>query len=229
VNLPPREVATTSLTSKLEAALGCAGLLAAALLALLVLYRRRELILLREQIAAAMALESRQRPLLATAMGAHAVVPPGEPAPGSGALAPTIYRARRTWRRGALAVAAGVPIVAILAFVAVHFVGNESPSPTQPGVSGASVPVAVFNASTTAGEAHRIADELKAARVDLGQVGNIKTNLGTGVYVLYPSGARTEARRVARRLASLSPTVEPIRPAIEGAVGKHDEIVVILG
>ena len=128
--------------------------LAVALLTLLVLYRRRELTLLREQIAQAMALESRQRPLLATA-GAHAVVPAGEPAPGTGELAPTIYRARRTWRRGALAVAAGVPVVAIIALAAVHFVGDESSSPTPSGASGASVPVAVFNATTTAGEAHR--------------------------------------------------------------------------
>ena len=119
--LPPREVATTSLASKLEAALGFVGLAAVALLALLVLSRRRELILLREQVAQAMALEARQRPLLATAAGAatshcrerRRQHPGAEPAR-------TIYRARKRWRRGVLA-AAGVLIAALLAVLAVHF------------------------------------------------------------------------------------------------------------
>jgi LCP family protein required for cell wall assembly len=65
--VPPREIATTSLASRLAVALGFVSLAVVALLALLVLTRRRELILLREQVAQAMALEARQRPLLATA------------------------------------------------------------------------------------------------------------------------------------------------------------------
>jgi len=122
LHLPPREVAVTSLVSKLEAALGFVGLAAVALLALLVLSRRRELILLRDQVAQAMALEARQRPLLATAAGAAtsataasaaASIPAPEPAR-------TIYRARKRWRRGVLA-AAGVLIAALLAVLAVHF------------------------------------------------------------------------------------------------------------
>jgi polyisoprenyl-teichoic acid--peptidoglycan teichoic acid transferase len=59
--LPPRELAATSPTAKLEAALGFLGLAAVALLALLLLSRRRELILLREQVAHALDLEARQR------------------------------------------------------------------------------------------------------------------------------------------------------------------------
>jgi len=87
-----------------------------------VLSRRRELILLRDQVAQAMALEARQRPLLATAAGAAtsataasaaASIPAPEPAR-------TIYRARKRWRRGVLA-AAGVLIAALLAVLAVHF------------------------------------------------------------------------------------------------------------
>jgi polyisoprenyl-teichoic acid--peptidoglycan teichoic acid transferase len=121
VKLPPREVDTTSLASKLEAALGFVGLAAVALLALLVLSRRRELILLRDQVAQAMALEARQRPLLAAAAGVAAAtaasaavsIPAPEPAR-------TIYRVRRRWRRGVLS-AAGVLIAALLAVLAVHF------------------------------------------------------------------------------------------------------------
>ncbi|HZL47511.1 MAG TPA: LCP family protein [Solirubrobacteraceae bacterium] len=117
IDLPPREVGTTSLASKLEAALGFVGLGAVCVLALLVLSRRRELGLLREQVAHALALEARQRPVLAAAgiLGPEqaSTIPDAE-------RAPTIYHTPRRWRRGMLAAAA-VPIVGILAALAVHF------------------------------------------------------------------------------------------------------------
>ncbi|MCW3019623.1 MAG: LytR family transcriptional regulator, partial [Solirubrobacterales bacterium] len=74
VGLPPREVATTGLAAKLAAVLGFVGLGIVALLGLVVLLRRRELNRLREQVAHAIALEARQRPLLATGAAAAAVV-----------------------------------------------------------------------------------------------------------------------------------------------------------
>jgi polyisoprenyl-teichoic acid--peptidoglycan teichoic acid transferase len=61
VKLPPREVDAASLTAKIAAALGFLGLAIVALLALFVLSRRRQLIVLREQVAQALALEARQR------------------------------------------------------------------------------------------------------------------------------------------------------------------------
>jgi hypothetical protein len=61
VKLPPREAAPLSLAAKLGALLGFVGLAVVALLALLVLYRRRELIGLREQVASALALEASRR------------------------------------------------------------------------------------------------------------------------------------------------------------------------
>jgi polyisoprenyl-teichoic acid--peptidoglycan teichoic acid transferase len=66
VKLPPREVDVTSLTAKVEAALGFLGLALVALLGLFVLSRRRELIRLREQVALALAVEARRR-----ALGVH--------------------------------------------------------------------------------------------------------------------------------------------------------------
>ncbi len=214
LSLPPRDLATTDLTSKLEAALGFACLAILALLAWFVLVRRRELGVLREQVARALALEARQRPLLAAA-GTAAI---------SQAEGPTIYRARRRWRRGAT-VAGVVPIVAILAVLAVHYLGAGSSSSSTPRSS--SVPVAVFNATGTPGAAHRLADTLKADRVHLSEVGNINASLGSGVYVFYPPGAQAQARRVARLIPNLSPTVAPIQPQVQNAVGQHDEIVVI--
>jgi polyisoprenyl-teichoic acid--peptidoglycan teichoic acid transferase len=214
LKLPTRAVAATSLTSKIAAALGFVGLGAIALLAALLLSRQRELIRLREQVTQAMILEARQRPLLAAAAGlAHSALPP-----------PTIHGTRKRGRRGLIA-AAGVPIAGLLTVLAIHFLYTGSTSSAAP--AGPPVPVAVFNASTTAGEAHRIAAELKTDRVHLGQIGNIKASLRAGVYVLYPPGAQAQARGVARLIPNLSPRVEPMQPQVRSAVGQHNEIVVI--
>jgi LCP family protein required for cell wall assembly len=61
VTLPPRGITTTSLTSKIEAALGLLSLAIVAMLAVGVFLRQRELKRLREQVAQALALEARQR------------------------------------------------------------------------------------------------------------------------------------------------------------------------
>ncbi|HZL49066.1 MAG TPA: LCP family protein [Solirubrobacteraceae bacterium] len=61
LHLPPRELATTSLTSELAAVLGFLSLAIVALLALGVFSRQRELSNLREQVALAMAVEAQQR------------------------------------------------------------------------------------------------------------------------------------------------------------------------
>jgi LCP family protein required for cell wall assembly len=61
LRLPPRPTSTSSTTSELEAALGLLGLLAVAGLTLFVLWRQRELMRLREQVARAMALEAARR------------------------------------------------------------------------------------------------------------------------------------------------------------------------
>jgi len=65
--------------------------------------RQRELNVLREQVAQALALEARQRPLFAAAaipnaVPAQAGAPPASPAQAEARPAPTIYRARRRWR-----------------------------------------------------------------------------------------------------------------------------------
>jgi polyisoprenyl-teichoic acid--peptidoglycan teichoic acid transferase len=81
VKLPPRVLATTSAAAKLAAALGLLGLVAVVLLGMFVLVRRRELIRLREQVAQAMVLEARQRPLRAADAGAQRPEPASTPAP----------------------------------------------------------------------------------------------------------------------------------------------------
>jgi hypothetical protein len=87
--------------------------------------------------------------------------------------------------------------------------------------------VALFNATSTPGAAHGIADQLKAGHIHLAQIGNINVNLGAGVYVLYPPGAQAQARRVAQLIPNLSPTVEAIQPEIQNTVSQHNEIIVV--
>jgi polyisoprenyl-teichoic acid--peptidoglycan teichoic acid transferase len=236
--LPPRPVAATSLAVKLGALLGFVGLAVVAWLALRVLARGREVAALREQVARAMALEASQRPLLAAAgiaVGERALggerAPagkrsrggagaPGEPAP-TGERGATIYRAPRRWRRGML-LAAGAPIVAALIAAGVYLSGRSA-SPR-----GGPVPVAVLNATGKPGAAHRIAGTLRANRIAVGQVGDVGASLGPGAYVLYPPGAQAQAHKVARLLPDLRPTVAPIQPQVQNAVGQHDEIVILL-
>jgi polyisoprenyl-teichoic acid--peptidoglycan teichoic acid transferase len=220
LKLPPRELDATSLTSKLAAGVSLVGLALLALLAFLAISRQRELITLRDQVTHAMALKARQRPLLATGPGAGP--PQTEP------RGPTIYRSPRRLRRGLLAAAGGAAAVALLATLTVLLYPELVPSP-KPVASAppVPVPVAVYNATSTAGEAHRIAAELRDDRVHLQRIGNIQADLPTGVFVFYPPGAEAQARDVAGKIPNLSPLLRPLPAQIEGAVGQHQEIVVI--
>jgi hypothetical protein len=216
LKLAPRAAPATSLTSRVGALLGLASLAALALLALGVLSRQRELGALREQIAQAMTLEARQRSRLATA-GSPAWLPP------EGGR--TIYRIRRPWRMPALAAGAA-GLLAVLVVLGVRQLSGGSPS--SPALRGR-VPVAVFNATRMPGEARRIAATLKDNHVHVGKVGDIKNaGLGRGAYVLFPPGTERQAQDVARLIRSLSPTVTPIQPQVQNAVGQHGEIVIVL-
>ncbi|HEV2975548.1 MAG TPA: LCP family protein [Solirubrobacteraceae bacterium] len=102
VNLPARTTAAVSETAKIGALLGFVGIVVVALLSLLVLARQRELNGLRDQVAFALAVEARQRPLaaagiadaqpqksgVADARPAPLNVPDAQPAP----TVPTVHR-----------------------------------------------------------------------------------------------------------------------------------------
>ena len=231
VTLPPRTVATTSLTSKAGALLGLFAVCIVAVLSVLLLRRQRTLNMLREQVAQAIALEGRQRPLFAAAGLSYADPAAASPSPPEVRPAPaliseaqparTVYRTRRRLRKGMLA-AAGVVVAMVL--LALGYELLRSPSTA----AGSSVPVAVFNATSTSGAARRIAARLTAERIQIGGTGNIDTSLSPDTHVLYPPGAEGEARRVARLLSGPPPTVEPIERQVRQAVGQHDEIVVVL-
>jgi LCP family protein required for cell wall assembly len=219
VKLPSAAKVTTSTFKELGAVVGLLSLGVLALLGYYLLSRQRELRTLREQVANAMVLEARQRPLLATApagpVGAGDTVERG----------PTIYRAPRRWRRGVLG-AGVVVLVAILVLAGVRLLAGGSSSPSA---GAGPVPVAVFNATSMPGAAHAVAVTLKANHLRVGRVGNIKNaRLGQGTYVLYPPGAKRQANQVAGLIGSLSPTVTPIQSQLQATLGQHGEIVVLL-
>jgi LCP family protein required for cell wall assembly len=216
-SVPARAAAASSLQEKLGAGAAFIALALLAGLSVLLISRRRELAVLREQVAQALALEARQRPLLASASASQPA--PALEVPGAGS------RRERPGRRRWAIFVAGLLAAVVLAMVAVKLVGGSSSAPTS--ARSASVPVAVFNASGTPGEAGRLAHILRADHIHVSQVGDINASLGRGVYVLYPHGADAQARRVAGVISMLSPTILPIQPQVQSAIGRRDEIVVI--
>jgi hypothetical protein len=246
-NVPQRTAVAASVTSKIGAGLGFAGLAIVAALAMFVLVRQRELTALREQIAQAMAIEARSRPLLAAAGLAQgefpvqsqsappaAQAPPatgaqasstGPPAQSTATAGLTIYRARRRPRRRA--IAAGAVVLVLIAAIAVRAL-TAGPAKTSPAAPF-TLPVAVLNATHSSGAAHGLARTLAGDHVHVGEVGDINSTLGPGAYVLYPQGARAEAERVTSLIASLSPHVLAIQPQVQSVIGGRAEIVIVLG
>jgi LCP family protein required for cell wall assembly len=226
IDLAPRAVSSTSLLTAIGALLGFLGIGIVAVLSLFVLARGRELHLLREQVAHALALEARQRPLFAAAgiplaEPSHARASHPRPAPARDPLEPAISRARGRSRARVLAAAAAALLAGALAGAIVLV--RARPTPAAP-----TVPVAVFNATSTPGAAHRIAAELIARHIHVDGIGNIDTNLSPGTHVLYPTGSREQARRVARLLPGPRPTVGPIQSQVREAAPGRDEIVIVL-
>ena len=135
VDLAPRSSATISMSAKLEALLGFAGLVVVAALSLFVVIRQREIARLRDAVAHALALETRQRPLLAAAglpiveqpalAGGVGAAPAFALLGGAHGLAeqgPTIYRARRGWRAIVAVGCCMLIVVAVAAYVVVQYV-----------------------------------------------------------------------------------------------------------
>jgi polyisoprenyl-teichoic acid--peptidoglycan teichoic acid transferase len=215
VTLPSRPAPATSMATKIGAALGFAGLGALFLLAWLVLARSRELGTLREEVARAMRLEAHQRSLLVSAA-----------APVTGPAPRAIYRVRRPWRgRGVALGVAGVAAALIGAGAYLLLRGGSAASPP----SRPTAPVAVFNATRTAGAAHTVAAALRASHVRVVHVGRIH-NAGVGhcAHVLYPPGAEQQARALARLIPGPAPTVSPIQPRLQTSVGPRGAIVIVL-
>jgi hypothetical protein len=91
------------------------------------------------------------------------------------------------------------------------------------------VPVAVLNATSVTGAAHRLAISLRADRIKVITVGNFQATLPPGNEILYRSGERTQAKRLERLLGKNTvATVAPIDPVTEAAAGSDARLVVVI-
>ena len=139
---------------------------------------------------------------------------------GAGSERPTIYRARRRLRRVArsalrLLVIAGVAIAFGLHRLQRELRASGSAPRARAGRGGAS-----STRPATPGAAHTRSPQLRGQpRPRRRGRRHQNASLGQGAYVLYPAARETQAREVARLIPGLSPTVAPIQPQVQSAVG----------
>jgi hypothetical protein len=90
-------------------------------------------------------------------------------------------------------------------------------------------PVAVLNATSTQGAADRLAQQLRSRDVKVAAVRNLAESRPPGLWILYASGARDQATRLARLLAGRAPTIAPIDPVAQAAAGSAAQVVAVIG
>jgi polyisoprenyl-teichoic acid--peptidoglycan teichoic acid transferase len=241
------KTATLSTRETIGSIAGVVTLIALPLLALLAILRIRELRKPRSQLVSGQQLGSRLPSFDAPIAAPRPVPATGIQPSLAGVMAarPGTYAEprwsdeRRTYRRSrlrtpvgmlaALLVLAAVVVGAILlltrgghpAASAQHRSGATRTAPPLP-----TVPVAVLNATPTAGAAHQVALQLQGDRVSVSTVANVVNNRPPGVEVLYAANQLAQAQRVARLLSGRSPTIAPIDPVSAAAAGSGAQVVV---
>jgi polyisoprenyl-teichoic acid--peptidoglycan teichoic acid transferase len=252
VGVPTRTVKPKPISTKLIVG-GLAGLItlvALPLLALLTLRRIIELRRARPYLATGQQVGDRL-----AAHGGLAAVPAGAPASllglgglrrgvlsGAGGGTPhvasgrwsegtRIYRRSRVYRPVVL-----VPIIVLLVvaagaavYLAIQPSSVPAPRPklVQRPRTVPDVPVIVLNATQTDGAAHQLALFLQSHKVRVSAVGNVTETLPPGTEILYASGERSQAKLLAKVMASRSPTVAPIDPVTSAAAAGAKLVVVI--
>jgi hypothetical protein len=202
------------------------------LLALPLIKRRRALKELRMQLRNSVLAETQLRAAVIRAGGpfSHVDIPP---APGPSWTEIKYARPRRRMPRVLLAGAvATLAVAGGLTLLLTGVVGNSGSARHVASSSTASavpvVPIAVLNASSTQGAARDLARVLAAKGVKVATVGNLTESRPAGLWILYAQGERTEASRLARMLANRAPTIGPIDPTAQAAVGSTAKIAVVI-
>ncbi len=248
----PTRVSATRVTTgqELESIAGLLTLLSAPVL--LGVYIRRRLRVRRVR-ASVVALEERQIRLAAAleAMGARgaplaAPIASGAPAPApiawgtaESARHARLVSARRSVARPLTArrAAALAGVVAALAVAGVlgAVVLSRTHSGRRPARAAATrrapsvptLPVAVLNATASAGAAHRLAVQLGDRGVRVAGTGNVAVRLAPGLDILYAAGDRAQALELAQLLAVRSSSLNPMTAATSSAAGGAHLAVVI--
>jgi hypothetical protein len=239
--LPTRisAAANTTLVQRIGSVGALLTLIAAPLLCLALLRRRRELSQLRYQLHAALLVESQ----LSAATAPGAGVSPGSDGPSPAAYAKYTSSSAST---GALPRAsarmlgvagAAVGTVAVAGALLVLLTGalghatktaasHQASSSAVPVIP--TVPVAVLNATSTQGAAGGLAQQLSSRGVRISRVGNLAGSRRPGLWILYAPRARSQAARLAKLLAARSPTIAPIDPVAQAAAGNATEVVAVI-
>jgi hypothetical protein len=201
---------------------GLVALVALPLLAIPFFHRRRELAKLRAQLAATLHFEAQLR----------AAAPGGGPATAQTGWTPSVLTVPRLSRRTRLLAGAGALFLAAVgaAGILVNIQGGTTPKqvPRRVVQTTPSVPVAVLNASETAGAAGRMARQLRARRVKVGAVRNLAESRPPGMLILYAPGYRSEAAALAHVMAAQRPTIQPIDPAAQAAAGSKTRLALVI-
>lgn len=230
VVLAPHTKGQAGTAEKLGALLGLAALLGVAVVSFPLLRRRRELGSLRSEMAHAMTMAAASPAGIDAAVAAALGRPIAAGVPGaarpaaSPAPPPVTHRApRRLAARPAAVLGVIVALIAgVLIVVLMHGTGSGGPA-----VKARTVAVSVYSA-TPSQNAREAATRLRAAHVHVGAIGNIDASLGHGAFVLYPSGTKAEAERVASLLPGGTAEVQPIQPQLQDLTGRHNDIFVVL-
>ena len=208
---------------------GLITLAVAPLIVLLLIVRRRELREARTRLRD----NSVRAARLATAVaGLEASLPAAAAAHQQQEPIAIYGQPRMTPRRWALTGACAFAIAAAgvvgfdLADNAGHIARARAVTADHPSIP--TVPVAVLNATQTQGAAGRLARGLERHRVKIAVVGNLVESLPPGLLILYTSGAREQAARLARLLPARAPTIEPINPVVEAAAGDKTKLAVVI-
>ena len=141
-------------------------------------------------------------------------------------------RRRSQRRKRAAAAVAAVAVLGLAVLLVIE--GSSTQRRRSHGAAAAysipTVPVSVLNATTQPGAAGTLAKVLQARGVSIGTVANDTAATGhPGVQILYATGERLQAQRLARMLAPEGPTVAPVDPATTAAAGYGAKLVVVIG
>ena len=225
---------------------GLLGLAAVPLLAIPLIRRRRELGMLRTMLHTSTLRQTH----LAAVLSANGIPPvplPARPARRPSAKAParassrpsdssgmTVYPSGRGARRTRLLATAGA-LLAAAALGGYLLLGSHPAShathPARPSVAPSipSAPVAVLNATSTAGAAGQVAGQLRGRGAKVASVGNLTGWQRSGLWVLYGPGERSQALSVAHLLSPRVAAVAPIDATVQAAAGAGAGVVVVIG
>ncbi|MGH2886682.1 MAG: LytR C-terminal domain-containing protein, partial [Solirubrobacteraceae bacterium] len=163
-----------------------------------------------------------------------AIAVPSAPATTSGVSADGHdYRARRARATVLLPSVAVVLAATAGGYLATHEDGHPQQAPAAassqrfPG-GPPTASVAVFNASRQPGAAASLAQHLATRRVHIIATGNVSESRAPGYWILYTTGAKAQAEKLAAMLNTPTPRIASIDPDARAAAGPKAQVVVVI-